>query len=100
MFVPLPQNTLGPFLSPSSQWSVSATGLHILAPAALSKATPLNIYATSLAQFKPSIHLLQGNWPQESGSTGEIGALFTPPEAQALHGGVGCLLTVQGDFFP
>ncbi|MGH2479001.1 MAG: hypothetical protein ACRDHW_05030, partial [Ktedonobacteraceae bacterium] len=99
IFHPLAQNTVGSYLNSSSQYSVTATGLHVMAPTALSTLAPLDIYATSLEQLKPHLQLLQGNWPREQSTAGEIGALLTPDEARALHVSVGTLLTLQGDFF-
>ncbi len=99
IFDPLEQNTVGPYLNSTSQYSVTTTGVHVTAPPNLSTFAPLNIYATSLEQLKSHLQLIQGNWPQEHGSTGEIGALLTPEEARAMHVSVGGLLTLQGDFF-
>lgn len=78
---------------------MATTGLHVIAPSTLTALAPLNIYATSLDQLKPRLHLVQGTWPQDNTATDEIDALLTPEEAQAMHVRVGTLLTLQGDFF-
>jgi ABC-type antimicrobial peptide transport system permease subunit len=99
MFDPLMRNALGSYLARPAQLSIQTTGLHILAPAALQKSTPLNLYAASLDELKPYLALVQGNWPQDDVSDGVIDGMLTVADAQALHVSVGSLLTVQGDFF-
>lgn len=99
MFDPLIRNALGSYLARPAQLSIQTTGLHILAPAALQKSTPLNLYAASLNELKPYLTLVQGNWPQADASDGVINGMLTVADAQALHVSVGSRLTVQGDFF-
>jgi len=69
----------------------------ILAPAALKKTDPFNLYATSLDSLKPHVQLIAGRWPATN-TPGSVEIMLTPETAQALHLSLGEELSVQGDF--
>ena len=67
-----------------------------IAPASLVHAGYYSLYAPSLDNLKPSLHLLAGHWPVSEANELEI--MLTPRAAQALHLTLGEQLTVQGNF--
>ena len=93
---PLLTQKLGTYQQGSPFMAIQETDIQGIAPASLVHAGSFSIYATALANLKPSLRLLAGNWPVSDANNLEI--VLTPEAAQALHLALGQQFTIQGNF--
>jgi ABC-type antimicrobial peptide transport system permease subunit len=91
------QQTFGSYQSGQPPLTIQENYFQVLAPAALKKTNPFNLYATSLESLKPHLQLVAGRWAT-SNTPGIVEIMLTPETAQALHLSPGAELSVQGDF--
>ncbi|HEY0755769.1 MAG TPA: ABC transporter permease [Ktedonobacteraceae bacterium] len=76
--------------------AIQETGTKAVYPASLLHVGYFSLYATALANLKPSLHLVSGNWPVSAAQSLEI--MLTPEVAESLHLTLGERFTLQGNF--
>jgi ABC-type antimicrobial peptide transport system permease subunit len=90
---------LGNYLaSAPAPLTISTSKLSIMQPERLNHTNPFNVYATSLQQLQPVLHLVQGRWADEHMTNGVLEFMLTTKTAQALNLKIGATLTLQSNF--
>lgn len=90
------QQRLVPYQEGSSYLTIQESSFLVIAPAALQHSARFNIYASSLKDLQPDLHLISGRWPISNPDTLEI--MLTPRSAQDLGLKLGDRATLQGNF--
>lgn len=93
---PQVQQRLAPYQEGTSFLTIQEASLFVVEPASLQHSAHFSLYASSLENLRPKLHLLAGRWPASNPDVLEI--MLTTRSAQDSGLALGDQLTLQGNF--